>query len=96
MWLNKDPETVEHEYIVIGTLDRINDSSRLFILDQMDNSQGWSPPRGDENQKMKKPGIVILILQKFPWLLYLIPQITNFLSMFNNPAMSDWLIIVQV
>lgn len=73
MWLNKDPESVEHEYIVIETRDRKEGASRLFILDRMIHKAGAPLDRslGDENKKKK--GIVHLILQKFPWLLYLIP-----------------------
>lgn len=76
MWLNKDPDTAEHEYIVIETRDREDGKSRLFILDRMSHKAGILPDRsqGEGEEILKKPNlnIVTQVLAKFPWLLYLI------------------------
>jgi hypothetical protein len=35
MWLNKESEASEHEYVVVETRDRHDNKSRLFILDRV-------------------------------------------------------------
>jgi hypothetical protein len=75
MWLNKESEGSEHEYVVVETRDRDDNKSRLFILDRVIHKVGVLPdPPQDEPEGLgnKKAGIVAIILQKFPWLSYLI------------------------
>jgi hypothetical protein len=72
MWLNKDPNHSEHEYIIIETRDRVDSKSRLFILDRMAHKVGVLPDPPQEERNSTISGIVQQILGKFPWLLYLI------------------------
>jgi hypothetical protein len=57
MWLNKDPEPPEHEYLVVETKDSQDSQSRLFVLHRTVQmaSQTPSAPKGQAAEKDPPP-----------------------------------------
>ena len=44
MWLNKDPDPLEHEYIIVQTKDSKDGNLRLFIIDRIVDTRSDTPP----------------------------------------------------